>query len=257
MSVSSGKKWEIWFKNFEKIFGTKLTLKILALIPARGGSKRLKNKNIRLLGGIPLVNWSIASAKKIPEICDILVSTDDLLIASIARKAGALVPWIRKQELSKDDSNLIDVSLHALDWYESSHQKIDGLLLLQPTSPFRSIETIQDGIKNFKLKNDVPIIAVCEATENPHWMFKFKNHYLKPISDLKVFKIQSQELEKRYKITGSFYLVTPNFLRKHKSFIYKYNLPLFINSNIQSIDIDTEWDFEIAVFFQKKYNIQP
>jgi CMP-N-acetylneuraminic acid synthetase len=113
-------------------------VKILALIPARGGSKRLPGKNIRILQEKPLIVWSIEVAKGIPEICDILVSTNDLAILSVCKEAGALVPWLRPASLATDEASSIDVAIHALDWYESEKGAIDGVMLLQPTSPFRS-----------------------------------------------------------------------------------------------------------------------
>ncbi|NDB69694.1 MAG: acylneuraminate cytidylyltransferase family protein, partial [Methylocystaceae bacterium] len=93
-------------------------MKILALVTARGGSKRLPGKNLRKLDGIPLIVWSINIAKGVDTICDILVSTDSPSIANVARDAGALVPWLRPAELATDTATSVDVSLHALDWYE-------------------------------------------------------------------------------------------------------------------------------------------
>ena len=93
-------------------------MRILALITARGGSKRLPGKNIRSLGGKPLIVWSINIAKDIAEVVDILVSTDDTEIAEIAKNAGALVPWLRPSELATDTASSVDVFLHALKWYE-------------------------------------------------------------------------------------------------------------------------------------------
>ncbi len=118
-------------------------MKILALIPARGESKRLKNKNILDLGGKPLVNWSIEQAVAIENIVDVLVSTDSEKIAKVSKKAGAIVPWLRPKNLATDNASSVDVAIHAVDWYESQVCTIDGLLLLQPTSPFRSKATIE------------------------------------------------------------------------------------------------------------------
>src|SRR5438093_3043672 len=112
-------------------------MRILALITARRGSKRLPAKNVRLLRGVPLITWSIDVVRNIPEICDILVSTDDAATAEIARRAGAAVPWLRPAALATDTASSVDVCLHSLDWYEQAHGAVDGLLLLQPTSPFR------------------------------------------------------------------------------------------------------------------------
>ena len=125
-------------------------MKILILILARGGSKRLPNKNILKLGKKHLINWPIDFAKKIPFVCDILVSTDSKKIGLIAKKRGALVPWLRPKKLSTDSSTSDDATLHAINWYENKIQKVDGLMLLEPTSPFRSLKTISKGISIFK-----------------------------------------------------------------------------------------------------------
>lgn len=109
----------------------------MAVIPARGGSKRLPGKNIRILGNKPLIAWSIDVVKGIPEICDVLVSTEDEKIAEIAKEFNAFVPWLRPIELATDTATSIEVILHALDWYEREKQEVDGVILLQPTSPFR------------------------------------------------------------------------------------------------------------------------
>ncbi|HIF59709.1 MAG TPA: acylneuraminate cytidylyltransferase family protein, partial [Rhodospirillales bacterium] len=124
-------------------------MRILALITARGGSKRIPGKNIRPLGGKPLIVWSINVAKDIAGIVDILVSTDDKNILEIAKSAGALVPWSRPPELATDTASSVDVCLHALAWYEKEIGRIDGLMLLQPTSPFRSRKSVLRGIELF------------------------------------------------------------------------------------------------------------
>ena len=117
-------------------------MNLLAIIPARGGSKRLPRKNIRPLGGKPLIEWSIDICSGNKSICDILVSTDDVEIQEIAKNSGALVPWLRPNHLSTDETSSIEVALHALDWYEDKNGSVDGVILLQPTSPFRNKDTI-------------------------------------------------------------------------------------------------------------------
>ena len=134
-------------------------MKILALVTARGGSVRLPGKNIRLLGGKPLIYWSIETAQGIPEIIEILVSTDDESIAEASRETGALVPWLRPRELATNEASSVDVALHALNWYEAERTVVDGLLLLQPTSPFRSRNTVLNGISLFEKIGNKPINA--------------------------------------------------------------------------------------------------
>jgi CMP-N,N'-diacetyllegionaminic acid synthase len=147
-------------------------LRILALITARGGSKRIPGKNTRLLGASPLITWSIEVAKGIRDICAILVSTDDQVIAEVARNAGAMVPWLRPAELATDSATSVDVCLHALNWYEREHGVIDGLLLLQPTSPFRSRSTVLRGIDLFCGNKHHSVLAVSPAASHPMWCFR-------------------------------------------------------------------------------------
>ena len=140
-------------------------MKILVLILARGGSKRLPNKNILKLGKKHLINWSIDFAKKIPFVCDILVSTDSKKIGLIAKKRGALVPWMRSKKLSLDISKSYPAALHAINWYENKIKKVDGVMFLQPTSPFRRLKTINKCIsifkknKSFRNNNTFPLVC--------------------------------------------------------------------------------------------------
>jgi CMP-N,N'-diacetyllegionaminic acid synthase len=223
-------------------------LKILVLIPARGGSKRLPKKNIRHLGGVPLIEWSIDIAKLIPEVCDILVSTDSAETLDIAQELGAYVPWIRPKELSGDNSSSVDVALHALDWYEFKHGTVDGLLMLQPTSPFRSLETIRKGIEMYLKKDVDSILGVSPTHAHPGWTFKIKGNALSPFLGKHELNTRSQDLDPAYVINGSFYLISPCTLRKEKSFFTKGSLPLVIKSNIESLDIDTEQDWQYAEY---------
>jgi CMP-N-acetylneuraminic acid synthetase len=227
-------------------------MKILALIPARAGSKRLPGKNIRVLGAKPLINWSIDIAKEIPEICDTLVSTDDLEIASICRKAGALVPWLRPSELATDTASSVDVAIHALNWYEAEKGKIDGLLLLQPTSPFRSISSINKGIELFSSDPQKPVLGVTHAKAHPMWTFKIVCGSLVPFLNDNGFEKRSQDLQETYVISGSFYLLSPLALRVQRSFIGVANTPLLIESPYESLDIDSEWDWSIAEYIMKE-----
>lgn len=223
-------------------------MRILALITARGGSKRLPGKNIRLLGGKPLIVWSINVAKKIPEICDILVSTDDLAIANVCKGAGAYVPWLRPSKLATDTANSVDVALHALDWYEAEKGKVDGLLLLQPTSPFRTQETVQRGINLFVEHRNQTVLGVSPTHAHPMWMLKMEGNYLTPFMPEHGLGVRSQELSPVYVVNGSFYLISPTELRVCRSFMGEHTAPLLIESSKEALDIDTEWDFKIAEF---------
>jgi N-acylneuraminate cytidylyltransferase len=222
-------------------------MRILALIPARGGSKRIPGKNFRPLGGRPLITWTIDVAMKIPEVCDILVSTDDASIADIAQGAGALVPWLRPAELATDTAISVDVALHALDWYEREKGAVDGLLLLQPTSPFRSLEVVLRGLEIFRLNRECAVIGVSPAKTHPMWCFKMEGGVLHPFMDaVDGFSARSQDLSPVYEVNGAFYLLSPQNVRNHHSFFTANMLALELINPIEAIDIDTEWDWLVA-----------
>jgi N-acylneuraminate cytidylyltransferase len=221
-------------------------MKILALICARGGSQRLPGKNIRMLGGRPLIVWSIEVAKNIPEICDVLVSTDDSSIAAVSIEAGAYVPWLRPAEMATATASSVEVALHAVDWYEAEKELVDGILLLQPTSPFRSELTMKRGIRMFSESGYQTVLGVSPVDAHPMWMFKQSNGYLIPFMDGKGMEMRSQDLDPLYLVNGSFYLTTPSSLREFKSLAGGKVTPLVIDSEQEALDIDTEWDWSIA-----------
>jgi len=221
-------------------------MRILAVIPARGGSKRLPGKNIRPLGGKPLIAWSIDAAKDNANICDILVTTDDQPIADVSRAAGALVPWLRPIELASDTASSVDVALHALDWYEEANGKVDGLLLLQPTSPFRSRNTIARGIEVFRTRQQKTVLGVSPAASHPLWCFRVEDMKLRPYTGQVATNLRSQDLPPAYVVNGSFYLIKPETFRQCRSFVDDGALALVIDQPCESIDIDTAWDWKVA-----------
>lgn len=221
-------------------------MRILALIPARGGSKRLPGKNIKLLGGKPLINWSIEVALKSPDLIDVVVSTDDPAIASVAKISGATVPWLRPGRLATDESTSVDMALHALDWYESKFGSIDGLLLLQPTSPFRSLETIARAIDLFKDTRSQTIVGISKITNLPLYVFNQSDKNLTPFYQDKLNNIPNQFARDIYALNGAIYLISPEILRLEKSFGSRKIVGLKIDTFSESLDIDTTWDFFLA-----------
>ena len=215
-------------------------MKILVLILAMGGSKRLPNKNILKLGKKHLINWSIDFAKKIPFVCDILVSTDSKKIGSIAKKRGALVPWLRPEKLSLDSSKSSDALLHAINWYEKKIQKVDGILELQPTSPFRSLKTIKKGISIFKKNKYSSVISADQCRRNSDNLFRLTKKKYKSLT--KLFK----KTENIFRANGNFALTSPSEFMKNKSFYNNNTFPLVCRTAIESIDIDTKEDWKIA-----------
>jgi CMP-N,N'-diacetyllegionaminic acid synthase len=221
-------------------------LRILALVAARGGSKRIPGKNIRPLGGRPLIVWSIDAARSIDGICDILVSTDDPDIADIALKAGALVPWSRPVDLASDEASSVDVCLHSLDWYEDAHGKVDGLLLLQPTSPFRGRQTVLRGIELFRGHHYRSVVGVSPAVSHPLWCLQVNGDSIRPYIEGGGMRARSQDLPPAYVLNGAFYLIQPAELRSQRSFCNDDTLPLIMDEPKEGIDIDTEWDWRVA-----------
>lgn len=227
-------------------------MNILALIPARGGSKRLPGKNIRLLAGKPLLQWTLETALDLPHITHVLLSTDDEAIAAVGRKGGALVPWFRPAELSTDAASSLDVVLHALDWYESNFGTVDGVLLLQPTSPFRSRATLETGIQLFVKNGGRSILGVSPAHPHPYWCFTMEADGLHPFAGAKNMALRSQDLSPVYAINGTFYLLPPEVVRNTRSLCPQESLPLIMTSQMECLDIDDAEDWQLAECYATK-----
>ena len=221
-------------------------MRILAVIAARGGSKRLPGKNVRLLGGRPLLGWTVQSVLGISDICDILLSTDDHEIAAVGKASGALVTWLRPAELATDTASSVDVCLHALDRYESDRGAVDGILLLQPTSPFRKHASILRGIELFKRDPCRPVVGVSPAASHPQWCFKLEEGTLRPFLGREGLELRSQEMTPAYVINGAFYLLDPSRLRGQRSWFSEDMVPLLMESPAERIDIDSETDWQAA-----------
>jgi CMP-N,N'-diacetyllegionaminic acid synthase len=230
-------------------------MRILALIPARAGSKRLPNKNKLMLGDKPLVAWSIECAKGLEFICDILVSTDDLEIATIAKQYGAMVPWLRPAELATDESHVVDTLIHATDWYETNLGKVDGILLLQPTSPLRRKETIKAALQLYKQGHCIgSIVSLSKVKTHPAWCFQLGNEgTLRPLSKEDGFTKRVQDLELVYGLNGLIYVMNSQELRATKKIIGKKTKGIVIDPGYETMDIDTQDDFDLAEFYLAKH----
>lgn len=221
-------------------------MKILAIVPARFGSKRLPGKNIKILGDKPLIAWTIECAKKIHDICDVIVSTDSAEIADIAKQYGAKAPFIRPRELSTDTAPSVDVILHALEEYEKKEGSVDGVMLLQPTSPFRSMELINRGIKKYQENHKGTVVAVSPVRDHPEWVMKKRGNLLVPYIAESQSSSRSQDLPEAFVVSGCFYLIDPDLLKKTKKIVSAEIFPLIVNSMEESLDIDDQWDWNIA-----------
>jgi N-acylneuraminate cytidylyltransferase/CMP-N,N'-diacetyllegionaminic acid synthase len=226
---------------------------ILGLIPARGGSKGLPRKNLRLLCGKPLIAWSIEQALASKYLDRILVSTDDREIVEISKKYGAEVPFLRPKELASDKARSIDVILHAIDWVENNDKPYDLLMLLQPTSPLRTGEDINKAIELLFEKGAISIVSVCEVNHHPYWSNVLPadgcmKKFIKP----KIMHKNRQELPIFYRLNGAIYLAYWNYLKQKKSFFGDKTFAYIMPKN-RSIDIDEEIDLILSeVLINKK-----
>ena len=221
-------------------------MKILAIVPARKNSKRIKNKNKILLRNKKLIEHTFLVAQKSKLFAKILLTTDDKEIINISKKYNILAPWVRPKKLSSSFSPSYKAVIHAYDWYKKNYGKVDGIFILQPTSPFRTVKTLKEMIKIFKINNKKSVINVSKCNEHPEWMLKLKNNKISPYISQKYYTNRSQSLAKLYRINGLGYLISPSILKKEKTLIPKNAIPCINKSKIESIDIDDMQDYLIA-----------
>lgn len=220
---------------------------VLAIIPARSGSKRLPGKNIRRLSGVPLIAWTIRTAIAARVFDDVLVSTDDKEIAAIAREYGASVPWLRPGELSTDTATSVDVVLHALSTWESEGGGAASVMLLQPTSPFRSTETICRAVELHMQAGNPPVVSVCPVKAHPAWCFRVDGEgCMHRYASDNAPPARSQDLPPAYQLNGAVYLATADDLRSEQSFLCSRTRALVVTHPEESIDIDDAWDWQLA-----------
>lgn len=219
---------------------------VLAIIPARGGSKALPRKNIKKLNGIPLIAYTLLAANKSKYIKRIVVSTDDNEIAYISKTYGGEIPYIRPSKLADDTSPTIDSILHMIDYLEKKQDYCpDYILLLQCTSPLRNTQHIDEAIEKLLNSDFDGIASICEAEVNPYWtnvLTKDKLQYF--IKEGKQIT-RRQDLPEIYRCNGAIFLAKTEVLKKEKTFELE-NLTGYIMDEYSSIDIDTELDFKIA-----------
>lgn len=224
--------------------GENMTPKVIAIIPARGGSKGIHQKNIRLLAGKPLIAYTVESALMSEYISEVIVSTDDQEIETVSTKYGAKIVK-RPDLLAQDDSPTIDAVFHVLESLKTQNEKQNVVVLLQPTSPLRNSQDIDNAIELF-LKNECDsVISVCEYEHSPYWAYKIDNHYLKPIMGNDYLNKRRQDLPKSYMPNGAIYISTVGVLQEYKSFNSSIMIP-YVMPAIRSVDIDNELDFIVA-----------
>lgn len=215
--------------------------KILAIIPARGGSKGVSRKNIRELAGKPLIAWTIEEAKKSKYIDQIILSSEDDEIIEVAKKYGCEVPFKRPKELAQDDTPGIDPVLHAIEQCPG----YEYVVLLQPTSPLRTVADIDGCIEKLLSCNGDFCVSVTEPEKSPYWMYTIENDRITPLLAQDKLIARRQELPKSYALNGAVYVAEINKLTIEKSFITEKTVA-YIMSQEKSFDIDTIIDFKIC-----------
>ncbi len=217
----------------------------LGVIPARGGSKGLPGKNIADLCGLPLIAWTIQAAKAARTLDNFFVSTDSEEIASCARAHGAPVPFMRPAELAQDHVTTEVAILHALDWAETQGQRYENVLVLQPTSPFRTAEDIDNALELFRQRDAPSCISVTELDHPAELMVSLdKMGRLKPLFGTWNFR-RRQELSLSYRPNGALFIVKAKELRQNGSF-YNADTIAYIMPRKRSVDIDCREDLLFA-----------
>jgi len=231
--------------------------KIICIIPARKGSKGLKDKNIKKLQNIPLIAWSILAAKKCKMIDEIIVSTDSKKISNIAKKYGANVPFLRPKNLATDRSSTFEVLKHAINFYKKEKVFFDYVLLLEPTSPLRDYKDINFCLKKVLKKKIEAMVSVTKVIDqHPSFLYSLKkNNVLVPyLKNKKKLYLRRQDVDYLYYLEGSLYISKISTLLKKRTF-YHEKTQAYIVDKWKSLEIDDIDDFNLAQFYTKKFNI--
>ena len=219
-----------------------------AVIPARKGSKGIPNKNLQFIGGKPMLQYTLEAAKKSKEIDLVILSSDDQNAMRLAKKSGIDAPFMRPEQYARDASVTTDVIFHALAWYKESRNCYPNFVIcLQPTSPFRTAQDIDDSVRMIKKSGVDSLISVCEVSQHPSDCICLDQEgMIEP-----VFKPDQssesgrQRFRKVYFIEGGIYISNTNRLLEKHTFI-DHNTKLHVINRSHAIDIDEPFDLELA-----------
>jgi CMP-N,N'-diacetyllegionaminic acid synthase len=222
-------------------------MKILGIIPARGGSKGIPGKNIKKLGGKPLLSFTIASVSESSLLSRCILSSDSEEIIKIGIQLGVEAPFVRPAKFAEDKTPSIEVIQHALSFFIESKEYYDAVCLLQPTTPFRNKGLIDEAIRQFISGKYDSLVSVREVPHefNPHWTFEEKNGSLKIATGEKKIISRRQDLPKAYHRDGAIYLVKTDVILKQNS-LYGDSIGYIENSGSDYVNLDTEGDWEKA-----------
>ena len=222
---------------------------ILGIVPARGGSKGVPKKNLRMLGDKPLISWTFDQINKCKDVfSQIILSTDDTEIANIAHEHDISVPFLRPKHLASDSSKMIDVVIHSIEHFKKLNVNFDAILLLQPTVPFRSSKDIKSAIDLFETKKTDSVISVVRTmSHHPNLMKKIsKNGFLTPFYEAEIEGTRRQDYKpEAYLRNGAIYIASSDVILKQHSLWGKTITP-YVMPEERSINIDSALDFKIC-----------
>jgi N-acylneuraminate cytidylyltransferase len=227
---------------------------LLVIITARGGSKGIPGKNIKLLAGRPLLHYAIDNARAVAEDKDICLTTDDKAIAAVAQAYGLSVPFLRPAELASDTAGSYEVLLHAINHYEKNGIVYKDVLLLQPTSPFRSDDQVKSALLQFRSQRPELLVSVKESASNPYYNLFEENDEGVLIKSKPSKFTRRQDLPKVYEYNGAIYITAVEII-KQRSFIEMNEIHKFVMDEESSHDLDTPLDWGAAMWLinrQKK-----
>ena len=226
-------------------------MKILGFIPARSGSKELKNKNLKKFNGKPLIYHTISISKKFKTITT-FVSTDSKKILNLAKNYGVKFNYLRPKKMASDNSQVIDSVFHALKWFENNNIFFDAVMLLQPTSPIRIKKVVNEIIKIFKKKRLYSIASAVEFKDMNDTLKLHKSDWKFILKKRKISSNRQSLKNNFFTIDGSIYLAKVSFLKRYKSFVKENLTKIFVSSISPMIDINNIIDFKIAEFLKRK-----
>jgi CMP-N,N'-diacetyllegionaminic acid synthase len=223
---------------------------VLAIIPARGGSKGVPRKNIRLLHGKPLIAYTIDAARKSAYLDEVIVSTDDQEIADTARAWGGTVPFLRAPQFGTDHTAMIDVVVHVL---EQMQRRYDFIVLLQPTSPMRTAGHIDATIELCVREEASSCVSVCPAEDHPYYLYEISDGRMQKVFSMPEVT-RRQDLKEYYVVNGAVYVHRTETLTAERVFVSQQSVPYVMPRSV-SIDIDTEEDLLYCEFLMRTATI--
>ncbi len=217
----------------------------LIIIPARGGSKGIPHKNIKPLNGKPLIKYTIDVARGITTDENICVTTDDMEIIKVSENYGLKVPFVRPAELATDTAGTYEVLLHALNWYESQGKQFDVVILLQNTSPFRTIKHVKEALELYTPQIDM-VVSVKETASNPYYIIfeEDADGYLQISKGDGSIK-RRQDAPKAYEYNGAIYIINPLSLKQMPLGAFKKRVK-YVMDDLHSVDLDNMIDWKFA-----------